>query len=234
MNMDLVLLGVFNAVLLVLLLVAFKLIRSGGVSDSEKHVVDVSQAAAGSDDNQQATEPTIDLRSSPEPSDDAPAPDLSRGPQITMPIYTDPVFEDDGSSLPTESFEAPTRTVGPAPAAPLPGAATPLAPLPRSAIVVDSSLNGSGPTPKELLFSVIETLGGIGFRLNKDSANYGLLVDDDGNTASIELTKRSTGTDRIAIAVDSPRAVEALAVLEIWHRSRLGATDQVRLSARIR
>ena len=248
--MDLVLLGILNVVLLVLLLVAFKLIRTGGLPRSDKQVVDAQTVVVDDEELaiRQTIRETIDLRdgadshvpTSPQPQGTLHQPQGLTGNQSapmvsepTMPVYSDPVFTDGGAALPTDSFESPKRRdAGPAPQPP--SKPVSLRSLPRSAIVVDSSMNGSGPAPKELLFSIIETLGGIGFRLNKDSADYGLLVDNDGNTASVELSKRSTGTDRIAIAVDSPRAVETLAVLEIWHRSRLGGTDQVRLSARIR
>lgn len=234
--MDLVILGILNAVLLMLLFVAFKLIRSGGSTSDA--TTSTSSATAEQWGTAQAVpdrvddEEVIDLRDAA----------TAVAPEPTMPVYGDPVFAADGTPLPEGVFEAPRRSAidpqayaaEPAPFPPPIGSAPSMTSLSRSAIVIDSSLNGSGPTPSELLFSVIETLGSIGFKLTKDSPDYGLLKDADDNTASIDLTKRPNGTDRIAIAVDSPRAVEALAMLEIWHRSRLGATDQVRLSARIR
>jgi len=231
--MELVILGIVNALLLMLLLVALKLIRSSGSKDAA--------ATSGASTTDRNDERVIDLR------DDAPAstPAATTAPVLaaplaTMPVYSEPVFAADGSPLPDGAFEAPHRVdaaTAPAPPAPFPppiGSSASLSSLSRSAIVIDSSLNGSGPTPSELLFSVIETLGSIGFELTKDSPDYGLLKDVDDNTASVDLSKRPNGNDRIAIAVDSPRAVEALAMLEIWHRSRLGATSSVRLSARIR
>ena len=234
MNMDLVILGILNAVLLMLLLVAFKLIRSGSQRDADElETPEIATVADRMDDPARGDEAVIDLR------DPAPV-DLEVPDVPTMPVYSDPVFAADDTPLPDGAFEAPNRLgvssmpPEPAPTPPPIGSSMSLTSLSRSAIVIDSSMNGSGPTPSELLFSVIETLGSIGFELTKDSPDYGLLKDADDNTASIDLTKRPNGTDRIAIAVDSPRAVEALAMLEIWHRSRLGATEQVRLSARIR
>lgn len=233
--MDLVILGILNVVLLMLLLVAFKLIRSGSKRDQEA-AGEVATVSTQADDK------VIDLRETAPAPAPAPAPAVAPVAPVTptMPVYSDPVFAADGSPLPDGAFEAvrrvdaPSAPPTPAPVPPPIGSLNSLTSLSRSAIVIDSSMNGSGPTPSELLFSVIETLGGIGFELTKDSPDYGLLKDAEDNTASIDLSKRPNGTDRIAIAVDSPRAVEALAMLEIWHRSRLGATDQVRLSARIR
>jgi len=232
--------------LLMLLLIAFKLIRSGG---SRRDDAAVTTAPATANVAERADDEVIDLRddvaaSSIDPTAIESVMSSKSAAQATLPVYGDPVFAADGTPLPDGVFEAPLRTetaaatpalpAEPAPIPPPIGSPSSLSALSRSAIVIDSSLNGSGPTPSELLFSVIETLGSIGFALTKDSPDYGLLKDADDNTASIDLTKRPNGTDRIAIAVDSPRAVEALAMLEIWHRSRLGATDQVRLSARIR
>lgn len=250
MEMELVLLCILNVVLLALLLFAFKLIRSGGTRAPAKTETEtpISDADIGREVIPNAEEPVIDLRDNAQPpapvapaaAPIAPAaPITAAAPTVAappaMPVYTSPEFSDDGTPLPDSAFEPVDRNVPSQAFAPLP----PTAPgsmegVSRSSIVIDSSLNGSGPTPSELLFSVIETLGGIGFQLTKDSPNYGLLKDIDDNTASVDLTKRHDGTDRISLAVDSPRAVETLAVLEIWHRSRLGATEQVRLSARIR
>jgi len=231
-----VILGIVNALLLMLLLVAFKLIRSSGSKDAA--------ATSGASTTDRTDERVIDLRddapASTPAAPTAPTAPVLAAPLATMPVYSEPVFAADGSPLPDGAFEAPHRVdaaTAPVPPAPFPppiGSSASLSSLSRSAIVIDSSLNGSGPTPSELLFSVIETLGSIGFELTKDSPDYGLLKDADDNTASVDLSKRPNGTDRIAIAVDSPRAVEALAMLEIWHRSRLGATSSVRLSARIR
>lgn len=197
--MELALLGAVNAVLLVLALVAFKLIRSNGAKRRNDDLVSRASAEAevpADDEADTDHDDTVDV--------------ASRLGAVTPP----PMPELD-------------RNVGSVHGRPLSG-------LRRSAIVIDSSMNGSGPTPSDLFFSVVEALGGIGFGLTSDSAVHGTLADTDGNTASVELTERSNGITRIAIDVDSPRAVEALAVLEIWHRSRLGATDLVRLSARIR
>lgn len=236
MDMELVLLCILNAVLLALLLFAFKLIRSGEKSRVEQEPL--NDTALGFGQAAEANESVIDLRDRAAQAE-APAaqPAYAPPPAPTMPVYGNPVFAEDGTPLPEAAFESVGRTVPTQAFAPLPpsaGAPGSTPALTRSNIVIDSSLNGSGPTPNELLFSVIETLGGIGFQLTKDSPDYGLLKDIDDHTASIDLTKRHNGTDRISLAVDSPRAVETLAVLEIWHRSRLGATDQVRISARIR
>lgn len=235
MDMELVLLCILNAVLLALLLLAFKLIRSGG--KTTEATTAVGEPSLGLGPVSAAPEPVIDLRESASPPS-APASPVAplAAAAPTMAVYSNPVFAEDGTPLPETAFESVDRPVPSQAFAPLPptGGAGQMDGLSRSSIVIDSSLNGSGPTPSELLFSIIETLGGIGFQLTKDSPNYGLLKDMDDNTASIDLTKRHNGTDRISLAVDSPRAVETLAVLEIWHRSRLGATDQVRLSARIR
>lgn len=103
-----------------------------------------------------------------------------------------------------------------------------------SRILIVSTFGPNGPKPHDLCCGVISALGQPGMQLVRDAPHLGMMKFVDGRSASIALRQRSEDVHDIEVIIDSSLAVQALALIELWHRDKYGDSDHLQVSARIR
>ncbi len=207
--MELAIFVVANLVLLLLLVLAVRLIRSGGRSGNV--VVDDVDASR----SVHPVTPTSGVAVG-EPT----------SPTVTVPVtVTVPAPVIVTAPAPVPPRVASLRST--------PTAAS-SSDRPGSRITVVSSFGGDGPSRADLVLGVIHALRDIGLRPAPPVGDSGRLVDAHGRVARVRAGRCSDGSDHIEVSLDSALAVEALATLELWHRNEWARSDRLHVTARIR
>ncbi len=100
-----------------------------------------------------------------------------------------------------------------------------------SRIRLVSTLNGSGPNRATLVGGVIRTLGSLGLEPAEVDGRRSRLATSDGRRAAVNVDAMHGGADVIDVIVDASLAPDALRALTRWHRTDLDDSDRVQIRA---
>ena len=110
----------------------------------------------------------------------------------------------------------------------------PAADQPASSIHLDAYLEGNRPARDALVAKIIDLLAPLGLTAERITPSRSRLRSSDGRTVAVTARALTADEDRIEIVLDTSLAGQVFTVLRQWHLTELDATDQLRLSARIR
>lgn len=110
----------------------------------------------------------------------------------------------------------------------------PAAAQPGSSIYLDAYLEGNRSARDVLVGKVIDELTPLGLTAERLTPSRSRLRSADGRTVAVTARALTADEDRIEIVLDTSLAGQVFTALRQWHRVELDATDQMRLSARIR